>query len=396
MPAATGASGSKRKKMGDIKYYAVQTGHRPGVYTNWNECLEQIRGFKGAKFKSFTTPGDAQMFLTGKDPSLDPTSSSYTAKFYGVRSGKVPGVYTDWATAEEQVKGVQKPKVRAFPTRAEAEAFVACGATVAKGMPEVARKRSAPSSSAKQKQQPVTLHVEHTQQPPQRADEDFGDELEKELEMLLQQEASDAPVSDGYPAPKKRRPIPENGAEREVDEKEKEDHRVLKPKPKKLSPVLKIYTDGSSLSNGRAGANAGVGVWFGDRDARNISEPLAGPRQTNQRAELTAILRAINVSPTHRDVLIFTDSQYSIKCVTVWHHAWIRNNWNTTLGRPVENRDLVEQIIEKIREREKHGSRTRFEWVKGHSGQNDGNHQADRLAVEGAMKGRNVLVNGNC
>lgn len=50
--------------------------------------------------------------MTGTDPSLDPTSSSYTAKFYGVRSGKVPGVYTDWASAEAQVKGVQKPKVK--------------------------------------------------------------------------------------------------------------------------------------------------------------------------------------------------------------------------------------------------------------------------------------------
>jgi ribonuclease HI len=50
--------------------------------------------------------------MSGKDPSLDPASSSYTAKFYGVRSGKVPGVYTDWASAEMQVKGVQKPKVK--------------------------------------------------------------------------------------------------------------------------------------------------------------------------------------------------------------------------------------------------------------------------------------------
>jgi hypothetical protein len=52
------------------------------------------------------------MFVRGKDPSLDPASSAYTAKFYGVRSGRVPGVYTDWASAEAQVKGVMKPKVK--------------------------------------------------------------------------------------------------------------------------------------------------------------------------------------------------------------------------------------------------------------------------------------------
>lgn len=66
--------------------------------------------------KSFSTLPDAQLFLAGKDPSLDPASSSYTAKFYGVRCGKVPGVYTDWASAELQVKGVQKPKVKYAPS----------------------------------------------------------------------------------------------------------------------------------------------------------------------------------------------------------------------------------------------------------------------------------------
>jgi ribonuclease HI len=52
------------------------------------------------------------MFVNGQDPSLNPESKSFTQKFYGVRSGKVPGVYTDWATAEMQVKGVQKPKFK--------------------------------------------------------------------------------------------------------------------------------------------------------------------------------------------------------------------------------------------------------------------------------------------
>lgn len=133
-------AGSKRKRLGEAKFYAVQVGRRPGIYTSWNECMEQIRGFKGAKcpyiplypgpplpegtacadcwfrelptVKSFPTAEDAALYLTGKDPSLDPNSSSYTAKFYGVRSGKVPGVYTDWESAEKQVKGVAKPKVK--------------------------------------------------------------------------------------------------------------------------------------------------------------------------------------------------------------------------------------------------------------------------------------------
>ncbi|KAG0131929.1 ribonuclease H-like domain-containing protein [Tuber indicum] len=162
----------------------------------------------------------------------------------------------------------------------------------------------------------------------------------------------------------------------------------VKPKPRviaKKSSILRIYTDGSALRNGKPSAIAGVGVWFGDKDSsRNISEPLPGPRQTNSRAELTAILRAINVAPMHREVAIYTDSEYAIKCVTVWHINWSKNNWITSVGRPVENQDLIIQILEKLKERERYGSKTSFEWVQGHTGRNDGNSEADRLAVEGA------------
>lgn len=126
--------------------------------------------------------------------------------------------------------------------------------------------------------------------------------------------------------------------------------------------------------------------------SRNVSEPLVGPRQTNQRAELTAILRAIEIAPKHREVLIHTDSQYAINCVTLWHHNWIRNNWLTTLGKKVENQDLIEEILDKIQEREEIGTKTGFEWVKGHTGVLDGNSQADKLAVEGARKSK---TNGN-
>lgn len=41
-------SGTKRKRTAAVKYYAVKEGFRPGVYYNWNDCLAQITGFKGA------------------------------------------------------------------------------------------------------------------------------------------------------------------------------------------------------------------------------------------------------------------------------------------------------------------------------------------------------------
>lgn len=124
---------------------------------------------------------------------------------------------------------------------------------------------------------------------------------------------------------------------------------------------------------------------------RNVSEALKGTKQTNQRAELTAILRALDIAPIHRDVTIYTDSKYSIDCVTNWYKNWERNGWVNAKGKPVENKDLVMDIREKIEERDLLKKGTYFVWVKGHAS-DAGNIAADRLAVEGATRGRGITA----
>lgn len=189
---------------------------------------------------------------------------------------------------------------------------------------------------------------------------------------------------------------------------------ATKTKPAGPPGILRIYTDGSALKNGSAVSAAGVGVWFGPGDkrlatflfsatnpfvkllclsvtdnsypSRNVSESLKGSRQTNQRAELTAILRAIDIAPRHRDAMIFTDSRYAINCVTDWFVKWRRNNWMTSDNKPVENKDLIEPILDRIEERNVLRVKTLFEWVKGHN-KDQGNEEADRLAVKGAHAG---------
>jgi len=157
--------------------------------------------------------------------------------------------------------------------------------------------------------------------------------------------------------------------------------------PASESTFLRIYTDGAARGNGMASSIAGVGVYFGPQDPRNISEPLTGPRQTNQRAELTAIQRALDMAPRDRSVTIYSDSSYAIKCVTEWFTAWRRNGWVTANKKVVENRDLVEAVLARIEERQALGSRTKFQWLKGHDG-DPGNVAADELAVQGAEEAR--------
>jgi ribonuclease HI len=95
---------------------------------------------------------------------------------------------------------------------------------------------------------------------------------------------------------------------------------------------LVVYTDGACVGNGRTGARAGVGVYFGDGDhsVYNTSQPLMGPVQTNQRAELTGVLLALRISLENGLVkpgeclLVKTDSKVRMQCFE-WHAAQQRN-----------------------------------------------------------------------
>ena len=62
---------------------------------------------------------------------------------------------------------------------------------------------------------------------------------------------------------------------------------------KNLEPIH-VYTDGACSNNGKPDAKAGFGVYFGENDNRNLSETFTGP-QTNNRAELLAIIRALTI-----------------------------------------------------------------------------------------------------
>ena len=53
-----------------MKFYGVQVGRQPGVYTNWKACQQQVSGFPGAKFQSFHTRQEAEMFVTESSDSL--------------------------------------------------------------------------------------------------------------------------------------------------------------------------------------------------------------------------------------------------------------------------------------------------------------------------------------
>ncbi|KAJ2893068.1 hypothetical protein IWW38_002991 [Coemansia aciculifera] len=153
-------------------------------------------------------------------------------------------------------------------------------------------------------------------------------------------------------------------------------------------PDMVVYTDGSCHGNGQRNATGGYGTYWGPNDSRNTSAPLTGSRQTNQRAELTAIREAVsqaNESARHYGggrptVVVKTDSQYGIDSLTKYHHTWNRNGWQTQSGAPVANQDLIRGTLNDIRGGD---CDVRFEHVRGH-GNSAGNNAAHNLANAGA------------
>jgi ribonuclease HI len=136
-----------------------------------------------------------------------------------------------------------------------------------------------------------------------------------------------------------------------------------------------IYTDGSAM-NSNPELTAGIGVWFGPDHPWNYSGPLEYDHNTNQRAELAAIGKALQLIKAHipatAKVVIHTDSMYSINCLTVWIKQWLRNNWKNDT---VKNRDLIDIVYKSLRA----SPNVSLEWVKGHASC-QGNEGADQLA----------------
>ena len=136
---------------------------------------------------------------------------------------------------------------------------------------------------------------------------------------------------------------------------------------------IEIYADGACRGNPGPGG-WGVLLRTGTRE-----RTLHGgePATTNNRMELTAVIRALESLTPHCRVQLYTDSQYVQKGITQWIHDWKRRGWRTAGKQPVKNVDLWQQLEALASAHE-----VSWHWVKGHAG-HDGNERADALANRG-------------
>ena len=137
-----------------------------------------------------------------------------------------------------------------------------------------------------------------------------------------------------------------------------------------------IFTDGACKGNPGPG---GWGVLL--RMGHHERELVGGePHTTNNRMEMTAVIRALNALIEPCDVTLHTDSRYVIHGITKWVGGWKKRGWVNASKQPVKNADLWHDLIEAVARH-----KVTWEWVKGHSGHPE-NERVDRIASDEAER----------
>ena len=134
--------------------------------------------------------------------------------------------------------------------------------------------------------------------------------------------------------------------------------------------VVEIYTDGACRGN--PGAGGWAALLRRGKDEKEIHG--AEPHTTNNRMELTAVIRALEALKRPVEVRVYTDSEYVRRGITEWLVSWKARGWRTADKKPVKNQDLWERLDELAAPH-----RIEWHWVRGHSGV-EGNERVDALA----------------
>lgn len=132
-----------------------------------------------------------------------------------------------------------------------------------------------------------------------------------------------------------------------------------------------IYTDGSCR------CNPGPGGWGAILVYNGIEKELCGsePNTTNNRMELTAVIKALQALKEGCDVTLTSDSKYVIDAITNgWAESWRAKGWKKADKSPALNPDLWEILLTEIKRHQ-----ITYVWVKGHAG-HPYNERCDEMA----------------
>ena len=138
--------------------------------------------------------------------------------------------------------------------------------------------------------------------------------------------------------------------------------------------MIEVYTDGSCLGN------PGKGGWAFLVNNEGVISSRSGYsiKATNNQMELTAAIKAIEFLVNHKEMSIYTDSNYLKNGITLWITNWKKNNWKTASKNPVKNKELWERL-----DQLNYLKKIKWKWVKAHD-TNKLNNEVDLLARQSA------------
>ncbi|XP_039637864.1 ribonuclease H1 isoform X2 [Perca fluviatilis] len=264
--------------------------------------------------------------------------------FYAVKKGFKPGVYSSWDECKSQVDKFPAASFKKFASEKDAWAFFR--GVEPSAVPEANKAaqcvESAVSLLPKRGPEPLEYIPLGKKRP--HSDEDVASPPKR----VKQSESSSSESTDGFTY---------------------------------MGDAVVVYTDGCCSNNGQKGARAGIGVYWGHNHPLNVAERLHG-RQTNQRAEIQAACRALELAKENdiKKLVLYTDSKFTINGVTSWVKNWKLNGWRLKSGGKITNKDDFVKLDQLNAEVE-------VVWmhIPGHAGYR-GNEEADRLSREGAVK----------
>lgn len=138
-----------------------------------------------------------------------------------------------------------------------------------------------------------------------------------------------------------------------------------------MKKMVDIYTDGA------CSGNPGPGGWAAVLKYGDVTKEISGfsEESTNQKMELLAVIKALEILKESCAVRIFSDSAYVINASKQnWLEKWQKNGWKNAAKEPVANQDLWKKLLDLVGKHD-------LQWikVKGHS-DNFYNNRCDFLA----------------
>jgi ribonuclease HI len=134
--------------------------------------------------------------------------------------------------------------------------------------------------------------------------------------------------------------------------------------------MIKVFTDGACKGN------PGQGGWGALIIENDTEREIYGGESntTNNRMELMAVIKALELLKEQKNITVFTDSTYVQKGISEWIINWKRNGWKSSNKKSVKNKDLWVEL-DNLNDQ----MSVKWQWIKGHAG-HSGNERADHLA----------------